>query len=141
MNEYQIYIKGRGHDDIAACAIVIVENGIEFFSGGKFFEGFIPTKNEVIDLLPNKMQYQMELYAIAWALTFCIKPAKVTFLTNNLAVKRWLEKGEVNEDYADIYEYCKKLSKGIEIKYEHIKKGTDELSDKCDSIAYQYEFQ
>ena len=64
----------------------------------------------------------MELYAVAWALTFCIKPAKVTFLTNNLAVKRWLEKGEVNEDYADIYEYCKKLSQGIEIKYEHIKK-------------------
>lgn len=141
MNEYQIYIKGRGHDDIAACAIVIIENGIEFFSGGKFFEGFIPTKNEVIDLLPNKMQYQMELYAVAWALTFCIKPATVTILTNNLAVKRWLEKGEVNEDYADIYEYCKKFSKDITMKYEHIKKGTDELSDKCDSIAYQYEFQ
>lgn len=140
MNEYQIYIKGRGHEHLASCAIIVIENDIEIFSGGKLFDGFIPTKEGIIGVLPNKMQYQMELYALAWALTFCIKPATATVFTNNLAVKGWLEKGRVSEDYNDIYEYCKKFSQNISIKYKHVKKGTDEISERCDNIAYKYEF-
>lgn len=136
---YDIYIKGRGHGDVASCAIIVIEDGVETFSGGMRFVDVIRTQSEEIPLLPYKSQYQMELFALAWALTKCKEDARVNVYTNNIVFKTWIERMEVGADYEDLFVYCKRFMQGKEVTAEHVKKGGDDFTERCNQIAIQYE--
>ena len=137
---YDIYIKGRAHDNIASCAIIVIEDGVEIFSGGMRFVDNIQTQSGVIPLLPYKSQYQMELYALAWALTKCKEDSYVNIYTNNIVFKTWIERMIVGDAYENLFYYCKNFAKGKTIMVEHVKKGSDEYTKKSNDIAMQYEY-
>lgn len=137
---YDIYIKGRGHDNVASCAIVIIKDGVEVFSEGRRFVNAIPTRAGKIDLLPNRAQYQMELYALAWALTKCENDSIVKVYTNNIVSQTWIERMVVGDAYENLFYYCKNFAKGKTIMVEHVKKGSDEYTKKSNDIAMQYEY-
>jgi hypothetical protein len=136
---YDVYIKGRAHNNIASCAIIIIEDGVEIFSGGMRFVDNIQTQSEVIPLLPYKSQYQMELYALAWALTKCKEDSYVNIYTNNIVFKTWIERMEVGIGYNDLFTYCKKFMNGKKVEVQHVKKGSDSFTERCNDIAVHYE--
>ena len=132
---YDIYIKGKGWKQTASCAIFVVEDGCELFKGGKGFADFIPTKDGDIPILPYKEQYQMELYALAWALSKCHAEADVTFYTNNMAFRKWIERGSAPPEYENLFRYCVRFMEGKNINMEHVKKGSDCFTEECNRIA------
>jgi len=136
---YDIYIKGRSHDNIASCSIIVIEDGVEIFSGGMRFVDNIQTQSEVIPLLPYKSQYQMELYALAWALTKCKENSYVNIYTNNIVFQTWIERMEVGRDYKNLFDYCKKFMNGKKLVAQHIKKCSDCFTERCNKIAIHYE--
>lgn len=139
-NNYDVYIKGRAHDDVASCAIIVVENDVEIFSGGMNFDRCILTNEETIPLLPYKAQYQMELYALAWALTKCKENSFVNVYTNNVVFATWIERWIVGADYEPVFQYCKRFCKGKSITPIHVKKGDNTLVERCNEIAFEYEY-
>lgn len=114
--KYEIYIKGCYDRDrnCASTAFVAVSDGEAVEKRSAKFDEIIPTKNGVpIPILPNKGQYQMELYALAWALSLLrTTGSDMVIYTNNQAVAGWLNKMDVPDDYKKIFSLCKKMAKG-----------------------------
>lgn len=133
---HEIFIKGCASESGAICAMMVTSNGRETYSGGKKFEGAIQTKEGVIELIPFKEQYQMELYALAWGLVFCERGTHVDVYTNNKAIQSWVNNMHVPEDYQNIFHFVTKYAKDKEIVAHHVKKGENQNIELCNLIAH-----
>lgn len=121
---YNVYIKGKCEENVASCGLVIFTEKDEMIERhGAVFEDFISTKNIVISILPHKGQYQMELYALAWALTYCKDNSIINVYSNNSAVVKWINEWSVSADYQSVFDFCEWYGRGKTIKAYHIKKG------------------
>lgn len=136
--KYQIHIKGKANGLQASCGIVVLKEGELIMSNGKSFEEYILTKKDKIPLIEYKAPFQMELYALAWGLTYCEDCAEVEVYSNNLAIVGWINKWEVSEEYEPVFDYCKLWMGRKTIHATHIKKGTDEYIDQADMEATFY---
>ncbi len=132
---YEIYIKGKADGLKASCGLVVLKEGEQVMSNGKFFEEYIFTKSEKVPLIEYKAQFQMELYALAWGLTYCVDGAEIEVYSNNLAIVGWINKWEVSEEYEPVFDYCKHWAERKTIHASHIKKGTNEYIDQADTEA------
>lgn len=133
--KYEIYIKGKADGLKASCGVVVLKEGEQIMSNGKFFEEYISTKGEKIPLIEYKGQFQMELYALAWGLTYCADGAEIEVYSNNLAIVGWINKWEVSEEYGPVFGYCRHWAERKTIHASHIKKGTNEYIDQADMEA------
>lgn len=135
---YEIYIKGKADGNVASCGVVVLKDGKQIFSNGKVFEEYIRTKDEIIPLIEYKSQFQMELYALAWGLTYCEDNNEVKVYSNVLAVVGWVNKWEVPEDYESVFDYCRYWGEKNTITAYHVKKGTNDWMDIADTEATFY---
>lgn len=138
--KYEIYVKGCGDssNNAATCALVLKCNGEYLHKTAIRFEEYIGrgTDYPVID---NKAQFQMELYAIAWAMSFVAdKSASFKVYTNNLAVAGWIKKWDVPDDYRNLFRACRLLLNGRKIDAEHIRKDSDIEENKQVNDAANY---
>lgn len=132
---YEIYIKGKADDNWSSCGVVVLKDGKQIFSNGKFFEEWILTKRWRIPIIKNKGQFQMELYALAWGLTYCKDNSDVKVYSNNLAVVAWINKWEVPEDYNKVFDFCRHWGEMKTISAYHVKKDTNEWMDMAETEA------
>lgn len=136
--KYQIFIKGKANGLQASCGVVVLKEGELIMSNGKLFREYISTKKEKIPLIEYKAQFQMELYALAWGLTYCAFDSEIEVYSNNLAIVGWINKWEVSEEYEPVFDYCKHWVERKTIHATHVRKGTNEYIDQADMEATFY---
>lgn len=138
--EIEIYIKGceDAKRSCASCAFVIRSVNGDFWKRAIRFEDNIG-KNGATPIIPNKGQFQMELYALAWALSL-VKDADAEFkvYSNNTAVVGWINKWDVPDDYVDMFNVCDALLMGRAIKSEHIPKKSEKEENRKVNEAAEY---
>lgn len=124
----EIYIKGcaDAKRSCASCAFVISSEKGYWGKRAIRFEDNIG-KNGAIPIIPNKGQYQMELYALAWALSL-VKDEDAEFIvhSNNAAVVGWVNNWDVPDDYIDLFNTCDTLLAGRMIEAAHIPKKSEQ---------------
>ena len=95
--KYEIYIKGCYEVDSnsASTALAIVSGGEAVNKKSAKFDNEIPTRDgNPIPLLKKRGQFQMELYAIIWALTLLDPSADdIVIYSNVQAVVVWINAG------------------------------------------------
>ena len=139
--KYSIYIKGchNNYDNSASLAFAVLCNGKLLATKSAKFVDVIPTKETNIPILRYKGQFQMEIYAIGWALSFIDDDDAVCVIwTNNSAVAGWIAGWEVPEDYTKMFDICMKYAKGKTITAEWIPKTSeDEWNVFVNNEAFQ----
>ena len=137
---YEIYIKGCAERNglAATCAMAVKVNAEYLQKSAIRFEKYIGKSNEY-PIIKNKAQYQMELYALAWALS-SVQDATASFkvYSNNLPVVTWINQWDVPEDYEDIFKACDILLHYREISAEHIRKDADNETNRLVNKAAEY---
>lgn len=145
--KYEIYIKGcwDGKSNSASTALAIVCDGKAINKKSAKFDNEIPTKNgQPIAILKNRGQFQMELYAIVWALTL-LEPSDddIVIYSNVQAVVGWINAGfgresDIPEDYRKFFNACRTMSKGRRITGEWMPKSTDnEWNKLVNDVAFE----
>ena len=132
---YDIYIKGCGDINEAACAIIIIDNGVEIFSGSCSFCGAANIDGEQVQLIEYKVQFQMELVAILWALVET-EDGSCCFYSNNNAVVTWVNNNSVPSDYGILASLFERYSQGRNVSAVHVKKGSNEYTVRCNDMAF-----
>lgn len=129
--KYEIYIKGCHEGDKASLGFIVTRGDAYIHGKVAKFENEIPTKGEPIPLLPHKGQYQMEIYAITWALsTIADSDAVIMVYTNNRAVSTWINKWGVSDEYENIFSVCRSLRFGRDITSEWMPKSSENKWNK-----------
>lgn len=136
---YEIYIKGcADRESGASCAFVVKDEKGECQKRGIRFEDFIG-KGEKHPVLPNKGQFQMELYALSWAMSLVNDDDAVfKVYSNNMAVVGWVNKWDVPDDYIDLMNYCDNILHGRDISAEHISKKSNVVENRLVNDAAEY---
>lgn len=123
--KYEIYIKGcwERRDNSISLAFVVTKDGTAIEKRYAKYTSEIKMRTGTATIIPNKGQYQAELCALAWALSYCANgDAEFTVYSNNQCVVGWINKDKCPDDYADLFSICQRLAKGRIEKAEWIAK-------------------